>query len=163
VRRVSRWGRQRGAVAVEFALVLPLLLLLVLGGIDYGYYFFVSEIAANAAREGARAGAISRSLTPCLDGGGIPGAVTVVKDFLKRGALISSDGDARLKAFTCTATTSCCQVVTIAGFTGQSLEVRVVYQAKPGSPGSMSITGFLGMKQLLPNSVTTTATMRLEP
>jgi len=45
--------RERGAVAVEFALVLPLLLLLVLGGIDWGYYFFASEVITNVAREGA--------------------------------------------------------------------------------------------------------------
>jgi Flp pilus assembly protein TadG len=50
--------RQRGAAAVEFALVLPVFLLLVLGTIDFGYYFFVSEIVTNAAREGARAGSV---------------------------------------------------------------------------------------------------------
>ena len=54
-----RKGRgQRGAAAVEFALVLPLFLLLGLGTIDFGYYFFVSEIVTNAAREGARAGSV---------------------------------------------------------------------------------------------------------
>lgn len=51
-------SRERGAAAVEFAMVLPLFLLLVLGTIDYGYYFFVSEIVTNAAREGARAGSV---------------------------------------------------------------------------------------------------------
>src|SRR5687767_1529350 len=50
--------RQRGAAAVEFALVLPLLMALVLGAIDFGYYFFVDQIVTNAAREGARAGTL---------------------------------------------------------------------------------------------------------
>jgi len=51
-------SKERGAAAVEFALVLPLFLWLVLGTIDFGYYFFVSEIVTNAAREGARAGSV---------------------------------------------------------------------------------------------------------
>jgi Flp pilus assembly protein TadG len=45
---------------VEFALVLPVLLLLVLGAIDWGYFFFVQQVVTNAAREAARVG----SLTP---------------------------------------------------------------------------------------------------
>ncbi|MBN2358950.1 MAG: pilus assembly protein, partial [Deltaproteobacteria bacterium] len=48
----------RGAAAVEFAIVLPLLLLLVLGGLDWGYYFFIAQVTTNAAREGARAGSL---------------------------------------------------------------------------------------------------------
>jgi Flp pilus assembly protein TadG len=55
-RRKTR--KEQGAAAVEFALVLPLFLLLVLGTIDFGYYFFVSEVVTNAAREGARAGSV---------------------------------------------------------------------------------------------------------
>lgn len=50
--------RSRGAAAVEFALVLPLLLTLVLGTIDWGWYFFVDQVVTNAAREGARAGTL---------------------------------------------------------------------------------------------------------
>jgi Flp pilus assembly protein TadG len=51
--------RECGAAAVEFALVLVPLLLILLGTIDWGYYFFVRAVAGNAAREGARAGAIA--------------------------------------------------------------------------------------------------------
>jgi Flp pilus assembly protein TadG len=54
---------ERGAAAVEFALVLPLLMLLLLGGIDWGYYFFVDQIVTNAAREGARTGAVADRAT----------------------------------------------------------------------------------------------------
>ena len=49
---------ERGAAAVEFAIVLPLLMLLVLGSMDWGYYFFVEQVVVNAAREGARAGSL---------------------------------------------------------------------------------------------------------
>jgi Flp pilus assembly protein TadG len=49
---------KRGVAAVEFALVLPLLMLLVLGGLDWGFYFYVTQIVTNAAREGAREGSL---------------------------------------------------------------------------------------------------------
>ena len=51
-------ARQSGAAAVEFALVLPLLLTLVLGAIDWGWYFFIDQLVTNCAREGARAGTL---------------------------------------------------------------------------------------------------------
>jgi Flp pilus assembly protein TadG len=54
----ARRDRQRGAAAVEFALVLPLLLTLVLGSIDWGWFFFIDQLVTNAAREGARAGSV---------------------------------------------------------------------------------------------------------
>jgi Flp pilus assembly protein TadG len=50
---------ERGAAAVEFALVLPVLLMIVLGTIDWGWYFFVSQVVTNAAREGARVGSLT--------------------------------------------------------------------------------------------------------
>ena len=39
---------------MEFALVLPLLVLMLLGMMDYGWYFFVEINTSAAAREGAR-------------------------------------------------------------------------------------------------------------
>jgi Flp pilus assembly protein TadG len=45
---------ERGASAVEFALLLPFLLLLVGGIIDLGRLFYTQNIVVNAAREGAR-------------------------------------------------------------------------------------------------------------
>ena len=56
--KVRQRNRQRGVAAVEFALVLPLLLTVVLGAIDWGWYFFVNQLVTNAAREGARAGTL---------------------------------------------------------------------------------------------------------
>jgi hypothetical protein len=44
----------RGAELVEFALVFPLLLLVVLGIVDFGVLFQRLEVITNAAREGAR-------------------------------------------------------------------------------------------------------------
>jgi Flp pilus assembly protein TadG len=55
---VSRHDRQRhceaGAELIEFALVFPLLMLAVLGIIDFGFLFQRYQVVTNAAREGAR-------------------------------------------------------------------------------------------------------------
>jgi Flp pilus assembly protein TadG len=46
--------RERGAVAVEMAIILPLLLLVVGGIVDFGRAAFTQNVVTNAAREGAR-------------------------------------------------------------------------------------------------------------
>lgn len=50
---------QRGAVAVEFAIVLPVLLTLVLGIMEFGRAYNAQISLTNAAREGVRVMAIS--------------------------------------------------------------------------------------------------------
>lgn len=52
----KRDDRQRGAAAVEFAIIVPLLLSLVLGVIDFGMALGQSVSLQGAAREGARQG-----------------------------------------------------------------------------------------------------------
>jgi Flp pilus assembly protein TadG len=47
---------QKGVAAVEFAIVLPFLVLLVFGTIDFGVMFYNKQVLTNASREGARAG-----------------------------------------------------------------------------------------------------------
>ena len=57
LRQLLRRGRgQEGAVAVEFALILPILLLLVAGIIDFGHYWYIGHVLSDASREGARYG-----------------------------------------------------------------------------------------------------------
>jgi len=64
VRRARRSRGQRGSVAVEFALVLPLLVMLLLGVTTTGLVYSDHLAIANAAREGSRLGsAISYSST----------------------------------------------------------------------------------------------------
>lgn len=50
---------ERGAVAVEFAIVLPVLLALVMGIMEFGRAFNTQLSLTNAAREGVRVMAIS--------------------------------------------------------------------------------------------------------
>jgi Flp pilus assembly protein TadG len=58
VRRLARPERDRGSAAVEFAIVVPLLLVLVLGIINFGTWFG-QQLSLNAAvREGARAAVV---------------------------------------------------------------------------------------------------------
>lgn len=52
---------RKGAAAVEFALVLWLLMLLLFGMVEWGLYLFNQQVLTNACREGARAGIVSRA------------------------------------------------------------------------------------------------------
>ncbi|WP_113719564.1 TadE/TadG family type IV pilus assembly protein [Arthrobacter dokdonensis] len=57
-RLTSRLGSERGAAAVEFALVVPVLLLLLFGIIEFGRVYNAQIELTGAAREGARVMAI---------------------------------------------------------------------------------------------------------
>jgi Flp pilus assembly protein TadG len=64
-----RWsGRRRssGQSMVEFALILPLFLLLVFGVLDFGRAVYADSTITNAAREGARFGMIAPSPTSAI-------------------------------------------------------------------------------------------------
>jgi Flp pilus assembly protein TadG len=52
----------RGVTIVEFALVLPLLLVLIFSIIDFGLYFFVEHTLQFATREGVRLALVGRTL-----------------------------------------------------------------------------------------------------
>lgn len=52
--RIQRGRPDRGAAAVEFALILPLFFLILAGVVDFGRLFYANILVANAAREGVR-------------------------------------------------------------------------------------------------------------
>lgn len=60
-RRLRDADRTRGAAAVEFAIVLTLLLMIVFGIIDFGRALNAQETLTQAAREGARLVALNES------------------------------------------------------------------------------------------------------
>ena len=57
----KRSHTQRGAAVVEFALILPILLGLLVGGIDLSLALYDKAVITNASREGARAGIVARN------------------------------------------------------------------------------------------------------
>lgn len=64
MRRRNLVRDERGAAMVEFAIVLPVLILLVLAVIDFGRLLFLYNNLANAVREGARFAAVQEP-DPC--------------------------------------------------------------------------------------------------
>ena len=63
MRLIANRKREEGASAVEFAIILPVLLLLLCGIIDFGVLFYDKQLIANASRVGARAGIARTSAT----------------------------------------------------------------------------------------------------
>jgi Flp pilus assembly protein TadG len=60
---MKRRDRESGQSLVEFALVVPLLFLLLFGSIEFGRVFHAYHVITSAAREGARAAAVGKSNT----------------------------------------------------------------------------------------------------
>jgi Flp pilus assembly protein TadG len=56
VKRLGKISNQNGAAMVEFAIVLPLLLMLIFGMIEFSVMLYDKAMLTNATREGARFG-----------------------------------------------------------------------------------------------------------
>lgn len=66
-------GKSRGQAMVEFALVAPLLFLLILGTIEAGRFIFFRELLNHATREGARYAIVHGADSVCPSGPPAPG------------------------------------------------------------------------------------------
>ncbi len=138
--RPIRRSRERGAAVVEFALVLPLLLMLVLGAIDWGWYFYTREVVTNAAREGARAGSVSAVGTDAITAASSAATTYLSNLSLTGGSVNATTPD-----------------VTVGATVTHTVRVVVTFPAS-------SLTGFTlpGFTSLVPSSITATAQMRGE-
>lgn len=58
MKTTRRFRQQRGAVAVEFALIMPVLLLILVGTLEFGRVWSQLQVFQGAAREGARCAAV---------------------------------------------------------------------------------------------------------
>jgi len=84
--RKPRWHSERGAELIEMVVVLPLLLLVLFGIIDFGFLFQRYVVLTNAAMEGARVAILpgytavdaQNRATTYASTGGVPGTVTAV-------------------------------------------------------------------------------------
>ena len=88
-RETHRTRTQRGAAALEFALIVPILVSLVFGITDFGWAINRDTMVNNAAREGAREGSLNpdataitnvvrQSLSSVEKIGTVPSKITVV-------------------------------------------------------------------------------------
>ena len=66
VGKIIRKRYERGSTAIEFALILPILLTMLFGIIDFGRLLYTQEVLNNAVREGARVG-IKMKTVPVSD------------------------------------------------------------------------------------------------
>jgi len=107
---------ERGDSLVEFALVLPLLVLVFAGIVDFGFLFQRYEVVTNAAREGARL-----AVLPGYDG---PAVEARVKDYIREGL-----GDAAAAAGAVTVVVDSVPVTppTGAAFIGARVTVTYTY------------------------------------
>ena len=64
----ERRSNERGGVIAEFAIVLPVALLLLLGAVDFGRVWMLATATANAAQAGAQYGAQSVQLSADVTG-----------------------------------------------------------------------------------------------
>jgi hypothetical protein len=65
MRRQSAGDADRGAAAVEFALVVPVLLMILFGIVDYGLFFNNSLSVKQGVREAARQGVVTNYGSSC--------------------------------------------------------------------------------------------------
>jgi len=79
----------RGVAAVELAICLPILMLLVCGSIEFGLLFYNQQVITNASREGVRAGIVTETETADI--------IQIVENYCN-GKLINLNGANELQA-----------------------------------------------------------------
>ena len=104
---------QKGAAAIEFAIICPLLLTITFGIVEFGIICFDKATVTNAAREGARAGIVYAD--PEITDAEIE---AVVDNYCKD----------HLVTFGATPSTPVTQVLRTTETFGQAVTVRVSYQ-----------------------------------
>lgn len=82
---IHKITEERGAAAVEFAIILPLLVVFVFGIIEFSIMFYDKAVITNASREGARYGMLFTPdpRIPIVDEDGRKGITTQVDDYCK--------------------------------------------------------------------------------
>jgi Flp pilus assembly protein TadG len=97
----SRKGN-RGATVVEFAMVLPLFLLLLFGIIEFGRYFFVQHTVQFATREGTRLALVGGTLAGA-DGKPMTRTASIIKEIKDNASLAVNPAEISISIFPITA------------------------------------------------------------
>ncbi len=126
-----------GAALVEFAIVMPLLFLIIFGIIDFGWAYYQSLDARHAAREGARLAAVDYHFTL-----GSSGATQTAELRTQTCNRMDNHDDASVGFYRSGSSD-----------VGERLQVRVQLDLN-------SLTGF--MDAFVPNTITSTVSSRLE-
>jgi len=124
-------NNQNGAVIVEFAILVPLLILLAIGLCEFGLLCYNSQIIVNASREGARAGITRRNDSLITDPNNTYGINYVVVKYCE-GRLIDFGGSA-------TPVISYPDGENVAKSFGEDFSVEVQYQYKFMAPGILGL------------------------
>jgi len=82
---IQKIDEERGAAAVEFAIILPLLVVFLFGIIEFSLMFYDKAVITNASREGARYGILFAPAPrmPIVDSDGKKGITTKIEDYCK--------------------------------------------------------------------------------
>jgi Flp pilus assembly protein TadG len=132
---------ERGAAAVEFALVVPILIVMIFGMVDMGMAINAQAIVGNAAREGARAASFN-------------GADTTATTNVVTSATKSLIGTAPSTTITCQAVGTATTIACSSASPGDSVVVKVAYTYKWLSPGVLGLPG--------QTAIVATSQMRIE-
>ncbi|HEY7655081.1 MAG TPA: TadE family protein [Methylomirabilota bacterium] len=98
---IRRLGNQRGTSTLEFLVVLPTLLLIFLASLELSRAWLTSNIATNAAREGARVGVVTpppNPSSPTFDNGP---ALTRISEVLSAANLTAASVSVTCSATAC--------------------------------------------------------------
>ena len=121
-RRAAKLGREDGQGIVEFALMLPFLMFLLLAIIQFGLAFHNYLAITDAARVGARAAAVHRTTGPCS------AATTAIQNTVS-----SSQWSVISSRITCSPSSP--------GPSGSSYTVSISYPFTIGLPGMFGLPG----------------------
>ena len=136
------WRDQTGAVFAEFAILLPIVAVVVCGSIDFLYGFYQLNAAAKAVEVGARIAAVSDPVADGLDG------------LSNEAVLNGAEPGAPLPSFTVTCTEGTCSCAgTCAGMQqnpfDQAAMNRIVYGRGAAACGAASSYYLTGMCDVL--------------